>query len=223
MSDESVVKGSLQSKYDRIAPTYSSRYADPAAIARRQVALVGSWGSKVGPRARLLEIGCSDGFATEALVRAGYEVTAVDFSPGMVDVARERLAAAGLTADVRVANVDSLDLDGSYDVVLAVMWTFFAYTRDAAAALSCLATRTRVKLLVDLNPRVVPIEVAIEAVREAGFDNVVWRPFLVPQRRRLPPTMLAALAKAEQVPGVRGLPLRWRGNVVVKGERKQPT
>jgi SAM-dependent methyltransferase len=219
MNEELGAKQMARQKYDAVASTYSSRYSDPAAIARRQVGLVAGWGKKVAPGARVLEVGCGDGFVTDALIRAGYVVTAVDFSPGMVEATRDRLAAAGLEADVHVADVDHMELCVPFDAVLAMMWTFFRYTADARRTLASLATKTETKLLVDVNPRDLGVTAASSLLQEVGFDRVGWRPLLLPQRHRLPAAVIATLAVAERVPIVRAMYPRWRGNVLLKGER----
>jgi hypothetical protein len=58
------------SKYDLSAETYSSRYVDANAIANRQRELVATWGSPTPPGARILELGCADGFVTAVFARA---------------------------------------------------------------------------------------------------------------------------------------------------------
>ena len=66
-----------------------------------------------------LEVGCGSGRVTRPLAERVREVLAVDLSPGMIAIARRRVAAEHvhfLAADVR-----SLDLPaGSFDVVLSV-------------------------------------------------------------------------------------------------------
>jgi len=213
-------KDALSRKYDRIAAEYSSRYADPDAIARHQVSLVEQWGARLEAGATVLEIGCADGLVTKALARSGMAVTAIDFSPVMVETARRRLNAAGLAANFVVTDLDSLDLGRQFDVVLAVMWSFFAYASDPRGAITRLADHTRVKMLIDANPRAFSIPSMVASVRAAGFESVAWRPFLIPQRRRLPRPVLRVLATTERVPGVRSLPLRSRCNIILKGEHR---
>ncbi|MEW6106963.1 MAG: class I SAM-dependent methyltransferase, partial [Bacillota bacterium] len=179
-------KDAIRRKYDGIAACYSSRYADADAIARRQVALVHRWGHRMEPGSTVLEIGCADGLVTEALVAAGFVVTAVDLSPAMIDAAGRRLSRRGLSAELRVADVEDLAIDHPFDVVLAVMWNFYAYVKDVEPVLSRLAGCARVKLLIDASPRLVAPPKATAAVRRAGFADVRWRPMLVPQRFRLP-------------------------------------
>lgn len=50
---------------------------------------------RIGPGARVLDIGCGPGWLSEFLARCGYEVTGVDVSEDMVRIARERIVAAG--------------------------------------------------------------------------------------------------------------------------------
>jgi SAM-dependent methyltransferase len=205
------------SKYDREAATYSSRYADPDAIADRQLALLSSWGTPVPPGARVAEIGCADGFVTLALARAGYRVTAIDMSASMLEGAESRLRSNGFRATFIEADVNSVKLDDQ-DAVLAQMYTFFSYAQDPRAALERLAARAP-KVLIDVNPRLTPISKAVAIARSAGFGDVSWRPFFVPQRYRAGPVVRASLRAAERTPGVRGAILRKKFVVVIRGER----
>ena len=74
-----------------------------AAYAQRLFALLDP------PDGPFLDIACGPGVLAELAAVAGYEVTAVDFSPGMVDRARRRLA-AHRGAEVREMNAAALDL-----------------------------------------------------------------------------------------------------------------
>ncbi|MGH2672746.1 MAG: class I SAM-dependent methyltransferase [Actinomycetota bacterium] len=218
--DEDDRRRALAGKYDRIAERgYASRYADPGAIAERQVELLSSWGTPLPRGSRVLELGCADGFVTQMLVTAGFEVTAIDLSPGMIERARERLGRAGIHADLRVADLERLRLDDEYDAVLGLMWTFFAYMHEPARVLATLGERTRTKLLVDVNPRTHRLSDARRSVEDAGFASIRWRPFFVPQTHRVGRTGLAMLRAAERVPLLRDAALRRKFVAVVKGER----
>ena len=197
---------------------YSARYADPSAIAKRQHDLLTRWGAAVGAGATVLELGCADGFSTEYMTQSGLRVTGVDASPEMLDAATARFRAAGLASEFLEADVNTFEPATSYDVVLGLMWTFFRYVENRTATLARLAAHTRVKLLVDVNPRETAIDDAVSAMRAVGFPSVTWRAFFVPQRFRLPAVGHSALRVAERTPVVRDLILRRKFVAVVKGE-----
>lgn len=54
---------------------------------------------------RIAVPGCGSGHEVETLARAGFVVTALDYAPGAVALARERLATAALRAEVHQADV----------------------------------------------------------------------------------------------------------------------
>jgi SAM-dependent methyltransferase len=168
----------------------------------------------------VLELGCADGFSTECMARSGLLVTGVDASPEMLAAASSRFRAAGLDSNFLQADVNLWEPDASFDVVLGQMFTFFCYVTDPVATLTRLAGHALMKLLVDVDPRLTSIDEAVAAVRAAGFPSVTWRPFFVPQSRRLPPIALRALRVAERTPIARDAILRRKFQVVVKGEWK---
>lgn len=51
------------------------------------------------PGARVLEIGCGSGWLTEYFARLGYDVTGLDISPALIEMARERLSKVPYGAD----------------------------------------------------------------------------------------------------------------------------
>lgn len=212
-------KDELIAKYNRVASRYSMRYADPASVARRQIDLV-RWGAPVPAGSSVLELGCGDGFVTSELVRAGFRVTAVDMAPAMIEATSRRLAAAGQEARLTVANVEEFEPDGDFDVVLGMMREFFVYVKNPRAVIDRLASRTRTKLIVDLNPRRNKLGSALDDVRAAGFQSVTWRGFFVPTRYRTWAWSKPALERAEATPGLRRLILNWKFSAVVKGERR---
>jgi ubiquinone/menaquinone biosynthesis C-methylase UbiE len=85
--------------------------------------------------ARVADLGCGTATLAVLLGEGGHAVDAVDFSPAMVELARAKVAAAGLPG-LTVAQGDAADPplpDASYDVVLCrhVLWAL----PDRAAAL----------------------------------------------------------------------------------------
>src|SRR5580698_7531381 len=58
--------------------------------------------------ARVVDVGCGGGLLSEALARAGAQVTAIDLAPGMIEDARLHAAASGLNIDYRLAAAEEL-------------------------------------------------------------------------------------------------------------------
>jgi SAM-dependent methyltransferase len=82
--------------FDTVATLYDAHrsgyaeelFTDPSAIA------------PLGPGARVLEIGCGSGQATTGLASQGFEITAIDPGPSLVEIARHRF---GNSPSVRFA------------------------------------------------------------------------------------------------------------------------
>jgi 2-polyprenyl-3-methyl-5-hydroxy-6-metoxy-1,4-benzoquinol methylase len=198
--------------------TYSGRYADPDEIAGRQLAAVARWGTPVLPGSSVLEIGCADGFSTVKMAKEGYRVTALDASLDMLAAADRRITADGVDVDLVLGDVSSYEPTATFDVVAALMWTFFWYVHDPLPVLTRLAEHARVKLLVDVDPRQTPVATAVDLMRQAGFRSVEWRPLFVPIRYRVPTPVKPVLRLSERTPWLRDALLRRKFVVVVKGE-----
>ena len=105
------------------------------------------------------------------------------------------------------------------DAAVSYMKTFFTFIHDPLRLLQRVRLYIRKKILVDLNPRGrITIPNAMDMLRTAGFQNVAWRPFFVPVTMKLPAAALRTLSLCEGVPVLRSLPLRWKFNVLLKGE-----
>jgi ubiquinone/menaquinone biosynthesis C-methylase UbiE len=73
---------------------------------------------------RILDVGCGTGSLALRCARRGAQVTGIDISPQMLDVAREKVAAAGLGDRVELRQMSAVDLDeafpdGTFDVVVS--------------------------------------------------------------------------------------------------------
>lgn len=69
--------------------------------------------------ARIADIGCGGGILSEALARAGAQVTAIDLAPEALDVARLHAIESGLAVDYRLISAEALaaELPGQFDAV----------------------------------------------------------------------------------------------------------
>jgi SAM-dependent methyltransferase len=71
---------------------------------------------------RILEIGAAVGGYTIPLAKKGYQVTAVDISPGMLEICRQKVVAEGLDNKITCVEADGRDLSAvtgrNFDAVL---------------------------------------------------------------------------------------------------------
>jgi 2-polyprenyl-6-hydroxyphenyl methylase/3-demethylubiquinone-9 3-methyltransferase len=69
--------------------------------------------------ARIADIGCGGGILSEALARAGAQVTAIDLAPEALDVARLHAIESGVAVDYRLVSAEALaaELPGQFDAV----------------------------------------------------------------------------------------------------------
>lgn len=104
-----------RSHFDAIAPVYDDVF--PAHVVEHYLAKRTRFVQAHCPRGRGLDVGCGTGALASRLVEAGYAMTGVDASPGMLAVLRERAPAVrGL-----VASGTSLPFpDDRFDLVLSV-------------------------------------------------------------------------------------------------------
>lgn len=91
--------------FDRFARFYDLDY-EPF---QDDVALYLGFAERTG--GPLLELGCGTGRLLLPLARAGFGVTGVDMSPKMLDIARQKAAAAGLEGQVTLLQADMRQVD----------------------------------------------------------------------------------------------------------------
>ena len=143
-------------------------------------------------RAAVLDVGCGTGALAGRLASAGYEVTGVDPSEGMLDVMRKR------SPEARAVLASGTDIpfeDGAFDLVLSV--ATFHHIAEAGAVQQTLAEMTRVArpgghvLVWDHNPanpywsnlmarvpqdtgeeRLIPAAELLDGLRAAGAEVV---------------------------------------------------
>lgn len=116
-SIENPVSDANRDGYDRWAPIYDDYVNSTIAVDNR--AFPPLWAHVAGRR--VLEVGCGTGRHTVRLARQGNDVTAVDLSPGMLDIARQKL---GELAHVRLIEADIMVDDiggGPFDAVITAL------------------------------------------------------------------------------------------------------
>jgi len=207
-------------KYDLLADGFAERtWANLKFDMQRRLALSMTWGSRLNAADSVLEFGCGDGYLAQLFVEAGLSYRGVDRSPQMIVMGKRRLMAAGLKARFEVSDVSDVCLTEPVDAIVSYMGAFFTFVQDPLALLRRVRPRIRKKIILDLNPRGrIDLTSAIEILKAAGFRKVTWRPVFVPVSVKLPDLALKVLSLSEEIPIVRSLPVRWKFNVLVKGE-----
>ncbi|MHB8694095.1 MAG: class I SAM-dependent methyltransferase [Solirubrobacteraceae bacterium] len=103
-----------------------------------------------GAPARALDVGCGTGFLALRLAELGHTVTGVDFSPQMIERARDKADRAGLEIDFRVSDAVALDsAEETYDLLVArhVIWNLPDPERAVAEWLRVLRPGGRLLLI----------------------------------------------------------------------------
>jgi SAM-dependent methyltransferase len=103
-----------ESSYDDVAVMYHTLWANsylPGALP----ALERLFFCQLSPNARVLDVCCGSGHVTAELVKRGYEITGVDSSRALIDIARRELP----QVQFDVQDVRQLDLEGPFDAALS--------------------------------------------------------------------------------------------------------
>lgn len=119
--------------WDRIAARYARRPVADEAAYQEKLRITREY---LSPDMTVLEFGCGTGSTAIAHAPHVEQIRASDVSPKMIEIAREKAAAAGVdNVSFEVAALDDLDVaDGSIDAVLGLSILHLLSDRDAAIA-----------------------------------------------------------------------------------------
>jgi hypothetical protein len=189
---------SILRKYDEVAERYSaSDYADPTAYYARRARLVVEHGPRLKPESTVLDMACGDGGLGPPLLDLGIDYRGVDASEGMVEVAQRALGER--------VSVGTFDYRPAAAVDATTIFRSLYLVPDRPAFFERARSFTRVKLVFDFDPRAQRAEAIVADLRAAGWKRVELRPFLMPQRARLPRPLQALLFRVEPLPGAKAL------------------
>jgi magnesium-protoporphyrin O-methyltransferase len=167
-------RGQIENYFDRVASDAWARLTSDAPVSgiRAKVragrdamrATLLDWLPQDLRGRRILDAGCGTGaFAVEA-ARRGADVTAIDLSPTLVQLARERLPQQIGVGRIRFAVGDMLDPAlGRFDHVVAMDSLIHYRVADTVAALSQLSSRIDRSMLFTFAPGT-PLLVTLRAV-----------------------------------------------------------
>lgn len=167
-------RGELQTYFDRTAVEAWRRLTSDAPVGRiratvragrdRMRATLLSWLPADLRGARVLDAGCGTGALAVEAARRGAHVVAIDLSPTLVGLARERLPADLGAGRVEFLVGDLLDTSvGRFDHVVAMDSLIHYRTADIVDTLSALAARTDGSIVFTFAPRT-PALTAMHAV-----------------------------------------------------------
>jgi magnesium-protoporphyrin O-methyltransferase len=167
-------RAQIETYFDRTAAEAWARLTSDAPVSgvratvragrERMRATLLSWLPEDLRGARLLDAGCGTGALAVEAARRGAWVTAVDLSPTLIDLARERMP-----HDLGAGRIDFIDGDmlaralGRFDHVVAMDSLIHYAADDAVRALGRLAERTSRSIVVTFAPRT-PALAAMHAV-----------------------------------------------------------
>ncbi len=186
-------RGQIETYFDRTAVQAWARLTSDAPVGRvrtsvragrdRMRATLLSWLPENLSGLRVLDAGCGTGALAVEAAHRGAEVLAIDLSPTLVNLARERQPPIrnGGSIDFRSGDMLAAEL-GRFDYVVGMDSVIHYETGDAVNVLAGLAQRTRVGLLFTY----VPSNPALEMFRAVGklFPRGDRSPAVVPVPER---------------------------------------
>ena len=206
---------SKDDQYARQAGDWTERaYANATAYLAHRADLIATLGPHLKPGDEVLDLACGDGGLGELLLARGLRYRGVDTTPEMVAEAQRRL---GERASVEIGDLNEYIPPGP--VAATTVFRAIYYARDRRAFFRHVVPFTEKKLIFDLNPRQYRRDDVAADLRAAGFDQVLLRPFFVPQTVALPRLVATAAMALERSGSLARLALRFRFTYVVAASR----
>jgi SAM-dependent methyltransferase len=177
-----------QQAFDGVAAAYDRTNAGNPTLCAMRERVRAVAGALLAPGAHLLDLGCGPGTDAHHFGARGYRVTAIDWSPAMVDQARRRVRIAGLAGRVDVQHVAIHDLarvapaDAQFDAAISNFGPLNCVVDpDGAARLIASRLRPGGVLIASVIGRVCPWEIAVHLARgQASRAFVRFRRGFVP-------------------------------------------
>lgn len=182
-------RGEIETYFDRTAAATWARLTSDAPVGRiratvragrdrMRATLLAALGDDLRGQ-RVLDAGCGTGALALEAARRGAEVLAIDLSPTLVQLARERAASDPAAARIQFRSGDMLDAAlGTFDQVVAMDSIIHYEADDAVRVLARLAERTRRGIAFSFAPRT-PALAAMHAVGQL-FPRGDRSPAIVP-------------------------------------------
>ena len=165
----SQVLGDTQRAFDSVALDYDRSNADNATLCAMRQRTLAAVIAHVPAGGRILDLGCGPGTDEETLVSAGFSVTAIDWSPAMVEQTRRRVARDGLDR-VEVHHLGIHEINRLAPETFDAVYSNFGALNcvpnlDDAARLIADRVRSGGLLIASVIGRICPWEIAVHALR----------------------------------------------------------
>jgi magnesium-protoporphyrin O-methyltransferase len=196
-------RGQIETYFDRTAAQAWARLTSDAPVGRiratvragrdRMRAQLLAWLPADMTGKRLLDAGCGTGALAVEAARRGAQVLAIDLSPTLVALARERMPAATGAGSIDFRSGDMLDPAlGRFDFVVGMDSLIHYQAGDAVKVLAGLASRTSTAMVFTFAPS----NPALEVMHAVGklFPRGDRSPAIVPVAEKKLRRLLAAEA-----------------------------
>jgi ubiquinone/menaquinone biosynthesis C-methylase UbiE len=151
---------------------YEHTAADLVPVAEAVVEAAG-----VGPGHRVLDVACGTGNAALAAAARGATVAGIDAAPRLLEVAAGRAREAGVDADWRQGDLQTLPYeDGAFDAALSVFGVIFAADGRRAAAELLRVTKPGGTVVVTSWPPRGALAEVVRISREAAAGDAAAQP-----------------------------------------------
>ena len=159
-----------QRAFDSVAADYDGPRGNNALIQRMRETVWRVLAARFPAGARLLDLGCGTGIDAVHLASQGYHVVATDWSPRMVERARDRATVAGLSERVTALHVGLQELDtlqaGQFDGIYSNFGPLNCAPDLAAVSRACAALlKPGGRLVFSVIGRICPWEFANYVLR----------------------------------------------------------
>jgi SAM-dependent methyltransferase len=193
----------LVEKYDAIAERFSVEdYADAEHYYAHRAKVVVDHGPRLSPGESVLDIACGDGGLGRSLVELGADYRGVDASGRMVDVARRDLGDR--------VSIGTFDYEPPAPVDVTTIFRALVLVPNRDQFFRRVHAFTKKKIVFDFDPRLrdpgaLETDRLVRELERTGWRDIRLRPFLMPQRTRLPAALQRLLFLLEPLPGSRKL------------------
>jgi SAM-dependent methyltransferase len=159
-----------QHAFDSVAADYDRSNTENPILRAMRERVLAEVGRQVAPGGRILDLGCGPGADDVVLAKAGYQVTGIDWSPNMVEEARARIAASGLSGRASVQHLGIHQLDRLPSEIFDAAYSNFGPLNcvpDLSTAATEIAARLRPGgvLIASVIGRICPWELALYTLR----------------------------------------------------------